>query len=276
MRLGAVIRPCKFNNDPIAIRDFVQAAGDLGYAYLSIYDLVTASDSVHAPVGDPFVTLAYLAAITDLEIATVVVVLPSRQTVLFAKQAATLDSLSGGRLRLGVSVGWNQAEYQAMGVDFRTRGKRIEEQITILRKLWTKPSVTFKGTYHNLENTGIDPLPVQRPIPLWIGGHADLALRRVARLGDGWLADSMPPDSQASESVDKLKQYLVAAGRKPDDFDIGISLDLYLKQDWVPYVQSWRDLGVTHVDVNPTRLPELQTPQDYINAIRHIKETVTG
>ena len=160
MKIGVVFPQGEISDDPVAVRDFAQAVEALGYDYLLLYELLidTKSDKPPASFLEPFALLGYLVGCTQkIELATGVMILPSRQTVLVAKQAAAVDVLSGGRLRLGVSVGWNQVEYQAMGTDFQQRGKQLDEQLTVLRELWTKPFVTFKGEYHNLENVGIYP-----------------------------------------------------------------------------------------------------------------------
>ncbi len=308
----------------------------LGYGYLLTYELIidTKSDSPPASWQEPFTLLSYLAGVTqNLELATGVVVLPSRQTVLLAKQAAEVDMLSNGRLRLGVSVGWNQAEYQAMGLDFQNRGKRIEEQIELLRQLWSEPFVTFEGQYHNLENIGVywrsrenplcfsaprsglgdefssrmkgqnllpicaqvgilaklalekpielaeaqdvyawvsHPQPIQRPIPIWIGGYTDTILQRVAQHGDGWLAHGLTPET-APASLDKLHHYIEKASRQPQDvgFDI-VGVDITKPQDWGQLIADWQKLGATHLDVI-TREAGLKTPQQHLQAIQQFK-----
>jgi probable F420-dependent oxidoreductase len=191
--------------------------------------------------------------------------------VLVAKQSATLDVLSGGRLRLGVGVGWNPIEAEAMGTDFHTRGKRIEEQIVLLRKLWTEPLVDFEGQWHRVSGAGINPLPIQRPIPIWAGATADAALRRAARLADGWFP-LVPPDQRSRDLVAKMRGYLQAAGRDPNAF--GIEARAYLKE-WDPdrlhqQVQFWRDLGATHLDVSTMGMG-LASAQEHIKMIERLK-----
>src|SRR5207302_7513194 len=147
------------------------------------------------PFHEPMVLFGFLAAVTKkLQLTTGILILPQRQTVLVAKQAAEVDVLSGGRLRLGVGLGWNYVEYQALGEDFKTRGRRVEEQVEVLRKLWTQPLVTHRSARFVIDNAGLNPMPVQRPIPIWFGGRTDPALKRAARLGDGWLAGGRPED----------------------------------------------------------------------------------
>ena len=167
------------------------------------------------------VFFGFLSAITTkLELVTGILILPQRQTALVAKQTAEVDVLSGGRLRLGIGIGWNYVEYDALGEEFRTRGRRVEEQIEVLRKLWTQPLVTHKGAHHVIDNAGINPLPVRRPIPVWFGGAAEPVLRRAARIGDGWMPAGRPPDDRMKGYVDQLDGYLAAAGRDRKQFGI--------------------------------------------------------
>ena len=206
MKLGVVFPQTEIEHSPAAIRDYAQAAEDLGYDYLLAYEHVLGANP-ERPGGwrgpythlhsffEPFVLFSYLAGLTHrLQFTTGILILPQRQTVLVAKQAATLDALSGGRLRLGIGIGWNAIEYEALGEDFHTRGRRIEEQVELLRLLWTEPLVSFQGREHILSDAGIKPLPVQRPIPIWFGGSSDPVLRRMARLGDGWMPNPLPVD----------------------------------------------------------------------------------
>ena len=196
MRLGVVFPQTEIGADPAAIRDYAQAVQAMGYRHILIYDHVLGASTASRPewrgaytsetlFHEPFVLYGYLAALTNLELVTGVIILPQRQTALVAKQAAEVDVLSGGRLRLGVGVGWNEVEYQGLNESFHNRGARCDEQIAVLRALWTQPVVTFHGRWHHIEEAGIKPLPVQQPIPIWIGGHSEAALKRAGRLGDG-------------------------------------------------------------------------------------------
>ncbi|MFW9966801.1 MAG: LLM class F420-dependent oxidoreductase [Candidatus Thorarchaeota archaeon] len=253
------------------IAEFVHSIEELDFDYLLAYDIVTKTEYTPPPTSEPFVLISYLAGLTDkLDFATGVVILPSRQTFLVAKQAAEVDRFTGGRLRLGVAVGWNEREYQAMGSDFTGRGIRIEEQIAVMRELWTKPAVTFNGKYHSLDGVGIDPLPVQRPIPIWLGGYADAVLRRVARIGDGWLAHITTPES-AAPMVEKLHSYLEMEDRKWEDIGIGVCLDMHFSYDWGEYIQAWTELGATHFDIDTTRAG-LKSPQDHIEMVQNFKD----
>jgi probable F420-dependent oxidoreductase len=230
----------------------------------------TFHDSFH----EPFVLFGYLAAITQrLEFVTGILILPQRQTVLVAKQAAELDLLSGGRLRLGIGIGWNPIEFEALNETFNNRGKRSEEQVAVLRALWTDELVTFNGEYHTISDAGLNPMPVQRPIPLWFGGGADVVLRRMARLGDGWMPNTMSFE-KTQPMVERLRGYVAEAGRNPDDFglDIRISLRRHDKSTWIDTLHQWQSLGATHLCINTMGADF--TPQQHINAIRDFKETI--
>jgi len=177
--------------------------------------------------------------------------LPQRQTVLVAKQAAEVDVLSGGKFRLGVGVGWNSVEYEALNEDFRSRGRRIEEQDTVLRALWMEPAITFRSAYHSITEAGINPLPVQRPIPIWMGGGDDTVLRRIGRIGDGWFPRERP-DPELAKRIQRLRGYVEAAGRSQET--VGIEGRLNIKDvpeaEWREEVGRWRDLGANHLGVN--------------------------
>ncbi len=270
MRIGVVFPQTEIGDDPIAIRDYAQAAEQLGYQHLLIYDHVLGASTASRPdwrgaytsdtlFHEPFVLFGYLAGLTKrIELVTGVIVLPQRQTALVAKQAAEIDVLSGGRLRLGVGIGWNEVEYQALGQDFHNRGARMEEQIEVLRALWTQPVVTFHGRWHQIEAAGIKPLPIQRPIPIWIGATADSAIERAGRISDG-----------------RLRQAAVAAGRAADA--VGVEARLSIGQvpeaEWARYVEGWRGLGATHLCVN-TMGAGLRSPQDHIDALRRVKDAL--
>ena len=273
MKIGVVFPQGEISDDPVAVRDFAQAVEALGYDYLLLYELLidTKSDKPPASFLEPFALLGYLVGCTQkIELATGVMILPSRQTVLVAKQAAAIDVLSGGRLRLGVSVGWNLVEYQAMGADFQQRGKQLDEQLTVLRELWTKPFVTFKGQYHDLENVGIYPQPIQRPIPLWIGGGSEPVLKRIAALGDGWLSYGETLETAAAK-MDKLQRYLEAAGRKPSEVGMEVvGVNVAKPDNWRKMREGWRDFGATHLSVVTTSAG-LETPQAHIDAIYRFK-----
>lgn len=283
MKLGVVFPQTEFGNDPLAIRDYAQAVEGLGYHHLLVYDHVLGASTAHrphwngpytsaTPFHEPFVLFGFLAAATwQLELVTGVIILPQRQTALVAKQAAAVDVLSKGRLRLGVGLGWNEVEYQALNEDFHTRGARLEEQVTLLRALWKEPVITFQGRYHQVEAAGINPLPIQRPIPVWFGGHAEPMLKRAARLADGWFPLRLP-DDDARAMIERLHGYLAAAGRNPATFGIEASLNVRDGDEtvWAARAAGWRALGATHLCVN-TMGAGFRSPQAHIEALRQVK-----
>lgn len=257
MRIGVSYPTTEVAGDPAAIRKFVAAAEQLGYRHLMTYDHVvkaphenrepklsgpyTEKHSFH----DPFVLFGFAAAVTDtLEFVTGVLVLPQRQTALVAQQAADVDLLSRERLRLGVGIGWNYVEYQALGQDFRTRARRFEEQIDLLRQLWTTPVVSFDGDFDRIDRAGINPRP-RRAIPLWIGGHSEPAYERGARLGDGFIFAATGTD--AVEAWSRVKHHLQAFGRSEDSFGREL-LTIFARdaQEAADHLKVWRDAGGTH------------------------------
>jgi probable F420-dependent oxidoreductase len=285
LKLGAIFPQTESGSDPVAMRDYVQAAEEIGFDHLLLYDHVLGADPATRPCWranytysdtfqEPFTFLAFVAALTQrLELATGVVVLPQRQTALVAKQAAEIDVLSGGRLRLGVGIGWNEVEFQALGSCFRDRGARIEEQIAVLRQLWTKPLVRYTGLWHRIEEAGINPLPIQRPIPIWMGGWDDRVLRRVARLADGWFPLRHPPSGWQAE-IDRLRSYTVEAGRDPDSLGIEPRFTFRGTPDaWRKAADNWRALGVTHLSVNTMGIG-LTSMAEHIEAIRLWHEAI--
>ncbi|MGH2543362.1 MAG: LLM class F420-dependent oxidoreductase, partial [Ardenticatenaceae bacterium] len=218
---------------------------------------------------EPFVLFSFMAAVTErLGFATGIIILPQRETALVAKQAATLDVLSGGRLRLGVGLGWNEVEYIALNQDFHTRGRRIEEQVTLLRRLWTEPLVTFSGEWHEIPDAGLKPLPAQRPIPLWFGGHADPVLRRIAHMGDGWMTNYRKVEA-ALPSLEALDRYLAENGRGRADLGIEarISYGAGNADEWRQAIAAWEQAGATHISINTMGLG-LDTPDKHLDALR--------
>jgi len=287
MRIGVTFPQAEITADPLAVRDYAQAAEQLGYTHLLVYDHVVGADITHRPdwrgpythhtlFHEPFVLFGYLAALTRLELVTGILILPQRQTVLVAKQAAEVDVLSQGRLRLGVGIGWNAVEYQALNESFEDRCRRSAEQITVLRALFTQDVVTFHGRWHHIDAAGLNPLPVQRPIPIWLGGSAEATLQRVAQLGDGWFP-LMAPDATARAALERLQTYTRQAGRDPAT--IGIEAVVGLKDGdpdrWRQSVDAWQSLGATHLTVN-TMNAGLASPQAHIDAIRRFKDAIEG
>jgi probable F420-dependent oxidoreductase len=285
MKIGVVFPQTEFGNDPLAIRDFAQTAEALGYSHILAYDHVLGANrerytDLRGPYGhddpfhEPFVLFSYMAAATEqIEFATGIIILPQRQTALVAKQAATLDVLSGGRLRLGVGIGWNWVEYEALGQDFSSRGRRIEEQVELLRQLWTRPLVTFSGRWDDVLDAGLNPLALQRPIPIWFGGHAAAVLRRTAKMGDGWMPNYRTA-AEARPHLDRLRALLDELGRSPDQVGIEprMSYGKGVPGAWRDSMKSWQAAGATHLTLNTMYLG-FETPAKHIDAIRLFAET---
>jgi len=285
MRIGAVFPQTEIGEDPAAVREFAQAAEELGYAHLLLYDHVLGADTRIRPdwqgpyshesaFHEPLVTFGYLAATTErIELVTGVIILPQRQTALVAKQAAQADLLSGGRVRLG--VGWNPVEYEALGENFRDRGKRSEEQVELLRALWTSETVDFRGKWHAVPGAGIKPLPVQRPIPIWFGGgRSDAVLRRIARVGDGWFPQHQP-DDEGKARLARFRELIAESGRPPES--VGVEPRVALQRGGLDGalrdLEAWRELGATHVSFGTMRAG-LDSPADHVAAIRRFKEAL--
>jgi probable F420-dependent oxidoreductase len=227
------------------------------------------------PFFEPFVLFSFLAAAAPgLAFATSVIVLPQRQAALVAKQAATLDVLCGGRLRLGVGLGWNEVEFVALDQDFHTRGRRMEEQVEIIRRLWTEPLVNFTGRWHTVPGAGLNPMPVQRPIPVWFGGHAERALRRAARLGDGWMPNSRTPEDALPYLV-QLDSFLAEAGRSRKDFGLEARVPYGDGQasTWQALHQGWADQGATHMALN-TMGTGFSTPKEHLLAVESFAHAI--
>lgn len=284
MRIGVVFPQTEIGSDPAAIRDYAQTAEGLGFTHVLAYDHVLGANpdrpggftgpyTYQTPFHEVFVLFSYLAGLTQqLEFVTGVLILPQRQTALVAKQAASLDVLSGGRLRLGVGLGWNKVEYVGLNEDFHNRGKRMEEQIVLLRQLWSEPLMDFEGKWHTIPDAGINPLPIQRPIPIWFGGRDERALRRATRLGDGWLPNQRSV-SEAKDSLALLDRLLEEAGRSRDDFGLEprIAYGAGDPKTWEMAVHDWMTEGATHLSFN-TMGSGFKTPQEHIQAIQKFAE----
>lgn len=263
MRIGVVMPQTEIGSDPAAVRTYVEGVESLGYAHVAVYDHVLGADpSVHqgwrgpydidTTFHEPFVTFGFVAALCDLELVTSIVILPQRQTALVAKQAAEVDLLSGGRFRFGVGVGWNPVEYEALGEDFSTRGRREEEQIDLLRRLWTERSVTFEGEFDRVTGAGLAPMPVQQPIPIWLGGSSDAAYRRIGRLGDGWFPQVVPGE-RLDAALSTIAEAAEGAGRDPG------SIGMEGRVSWTAdggierardHLGRWESAGASHVSIN--------------------------
>lgn len=251
-------------SDPGVVGEFACAVEAMGYRHVATYDHVLGANVASRPdwdgpftsddpFHDTFVLFGYLAAVTEtIELSTEVLILPQRQTALVAKQAASVDVLSDGRLRLGVGVGWNEVEYTGLGEDFSNRGIRCTEQAEVLKALWTEPHVDFTGEYHQIPDAGINPLPIQQPIPLWFGGNGERFLRRVAQHGDGWVTLYHRPNSEAAVAFDRLRGYAEEVGRAGADIGLGVwvSMGEGSTPTWRDEISRWAELGVSHVTLN--------------------------
>lgn len=280
MKIGAVFPQLEIGADPKVVRDWATTVEDAGYNHVLAYYHVLGADPANRPgwtgytdkslFHEVFVLFGYLAGITtELELVTGVLVLPQRQTALVAKQAAEVDLLSGGRLRLGVGIGWNHVEYQALGVPFRQRGALLEEQVDVLRRLWADPVISYDGKYHEIEEAGLNPLP-GREIPIWFGGSADAVLRRTGRIGDGWMPQSAP-DEEARRQIAVIREAAEAAGRDPRSIGIEARLTLGAvpEQDWSAFADGWRDLGATHLGLNTMNMG-LSHPEEHAQILRDV------
>jgi probable F420-dependent oxidoreductase len=286
MQIGVTFPQNEIGADPAVIRDYAQAAEGMGYSHVVVFDHVLGADSTHRPgwkgythrdmFHEPFVLFGYLAALTHLELVPAVIILPQRQTALVAKQAAEVDVLTGGKLRLGVGVGWNPVEYEALGMNFQARGRVVEEQIEVMRLLWSQEVVSYKGQFHTITEAGLNPLPLRRSIPIWLGGSADVLLRRVARVGDGWFPQGQP-DDHMREVLERLIRYITEAGRDPST--VGIEARVNAREgdldEWVRQTEGWRALGATHISLN-TMGAGFNSPGEHIEAIRRYKEAIAS
>jgi probable F420-dependent oxidoreductase len=288
MQFGVVFPQTEFGSDPHAVRDYAQAAESAGLNFVEAYDHILGANPErpggwHGPYTfkssfiEPFILFTYMAAFTQqLGLATNIIILPQRQTALVAKQAATLDVLSGGRLRLGVGLGWNEVEYVALNENFHTRGRRIEEQVQVLRALWTQELVDFKGKWHTILDAGLNPLPVQRPIPVWFGGRAPEAIRRIARLGDGWMTNFRSP-AEAKPLVEQFYRELEAAGRDRAGCPIEVRLPYAEGKAgvWHSLMREWQTLGATWFSVN-TMASGFTSPAQHVEAIQKFARAMVG
>lgn len=287
--------------DPVSVRDFVQAVDEIGYNHLSFPDHVFgANPATHKLIGpythksyfhETFTTMAYVAGITRrIELVSTVLILPQRQTGLVAKQAAAIDVLSGGRLRLGVGVGWNAVEYEVLGMNFHDRGKRVDEQVDLLRKFWREELITYQGNWHSVTDAGINPRPLRQSIPIWFGGWSDPMMDRVARLGDGWIA-SCSYEGKGRTCIEKMHMACEKIGRDPAE--IGIQAMVVLNNssvwkgtnqkagaeavrspdDWRREAQVWQAGGATHLDCW-TMYGNLSSPDQHIALARQFMETM--
>lgn len=278
MRIGVVFPQREIGADAGAVRAYAEQVEALGFSHLLAYDHVVGADpqihvgwdgpyDLHSTFHEPLVMFGHLAAVTaSLELVTGIVILPQRQAVLVAKQAAEVDLLSGGRLRLGVGLDWNAVEYEALGQDFSTRGRRCEEQVELMRRLWTEETVTYRGRWHRVTGAGLAPLPLQRPIPVWFGAASPPAYRRAGRLADGWFPMA-GPGPQLDEAVRVLRQAATEAGRDPGRIAMEGRVSWRGNQEeFVDDVRRWAAAGASHVSIN-TMGAGLSSVDDHLAAL---------
>jgi probable F420-dependent oxidoreductase len=292
VRIGAVFPQTEIGTDPADVARWATQVEQLGYQHILVYDHVlgagtstregwrgySSDDSFH----EVFVLLGYVAALTtSVELVTGVLILPQRQTVLVAKQAACLDVLCGGRFRLGIGVGWNEVEFVGLNEDFHNRGRRSEEQVEVMQALWRKPHVALKGKWHTIEDAGINPRPATGNVPLWYGGHAEVTLRRVVKWGDGWMPLAYAPGEEARAAFDKLRAMAEAAGRDPATIGIDTRVSAAGdEREWRDTVQFWKSCGATHLTLanyyqsGHLRRIEGRTLSDHIAAMRRYWDAV--
>jgi probable F420-dependent oxidoreductase len=284
MKFGVIYPQMELKPDPALIRDYVQTVEDLGFSFVSCYEHILGGNSDQPGWDKPFdykttfleplVLFSFMAGVSQkLGFLTRIIILPQRQTALVAKQAATLDIMCGGRLRLGAGIGWNEVEYIAQGEDYSNRSKRLEEQVIVLRELWTNSLVTFEGKWHTIPDAGINPLPVQRPIPIWLGGHSDQMLRRVARIGDGWLPNDLSFED-TKVAIEKLRQYITEANRSIDNVGIDARMPFGdgKPETWIRELEDWGSLGTTHISFD-TLGCGFETLEEHLRGLKNFAET---
>jgi probable F420-dependent oxidoreductase len=285
MEIGVLFPQTELAGDTGALKAFGQAASDLGYSHVAAYDHVLGADTaVHGDIGGPYTIadtfhepltmFAYLAGLCDLGFATAILIGPQRQTALLAKQAAEVDILSGGRFRLGLGIGWNRVEYEALGQSFAQRAAILEEQVTVLRQLWTQESVTFEGRFTRITAAGLAPLPRQLPIPIWIGAFAPAALRRVGRIADGWFP-GVRPGLGLSEALDHIAEGAREAGRDPSAiaFEGQVALATRDPEKIVDHADRWRRAGASHLTVH-TQAAGCKGADDHIAGLQMMAEAL--
>lgn len=284
MRIGVVFPQTEIGSDVGAIRAYAERVEELGYHHVLAYDHVLGADTqvhtdwrgpydLHTTFHEPFVLFGYLAALTAMELVTGIIILPQRQTALVAKQAAEVDVLTAGRFRLGIGIGWNAVEYEALGKEFSDRGRRVEEQVEVLRRLWTEQSVTFEGRDETITGAGIAPLPVQRPLPVWFGGSSPKAYERMGRLADGWFPQ-VPPGPKLVEAKEIVDRAAKDAGRDP------ASIGMEGRVSWgegvdtaLDHAGRWRDAGASHISVN-TMSAGLSSVDEHLDALASVADAL--
>jgi probable F420-dependent oxidoreductase len=284
MKIGTIFPQTEIGPRASAVLLYGQQVEELGYQHVVAYDHVVGADpevhdgwrgpyDVDTEFHEPFVLFGFLAAATSLELVTGITILPQRQTVLVAKQAAEVDLLTEGKFRLGVGIGWNSVEYEALGQDFTVRGRRLEEQVGLLRRLWTSRSLTMVGDFDRVTGAGIAPLPMQRPIPIWMGGGSPKTLDRMGRLADGWFPQ-VQPGPELDAAIEIINAGAVGAGRDPADVsmegrvtwrgDLGEAIEA---------VEKWRDARATHVSIS-TMGAGLSSFEEHVEVLSQVADAL--
>jgi probable F420-dependent oxidoreductase len=281
VQTGPVLHQAELGPDVAVLRDYAQTVQDLGYDFIVASDHVVGADPAAYPqldrvfpidtfLREPLTVFAFVSAVAPgLGFVSSVIILPQRQTVMVAKQAADLDTLCKGRLRLGVGIGWNPIEYEALGMGFEDRARRFEEQIDVLRRLWTERVVTFDGRFHHLHAAGINPRPIQQPIPIWIGASAEAAVKRAARIADGFLP-LRPLSGGWQATMDKVWGWLEEFGRSRSDFGVEGRLDAGsgTPDEWRATYEMWRGFGASHLSISTAGLGTLAAHLDRLREVR--------
>ena len=281
MQIGVVYPQTELATDPATLRTYATEVEHLGYRHILVYDHVIGVDpgahpgwegpyDIDTPFHEPFVMFGYLAAVTGIELVTGIVISPQRQTALLAKQAAQVDIFSQGRFRLGIGVGWNRVEYESLGQDFSTRGRREEEQIDLLRLLWCQRSVTFDGRFDRIAGAGIRPLPIQQPIPIWLGGSSRSAFERVGRCADGWFP-MLAPGERLDDAIRIIADSARRADRDPGL--IGMEGRIPAGDDAPRFADKWRRAGATHLTVDTMRAGHTDL-QSHLSALEHTAQAL--
>mgnify|MGYP006107855481 CR=1 FL=1 len=290
MKIGVTFPQTEIGNDPDDIKLYGEEVESMGFSHILAYEHVVGANlenrpnwngvyNIDDPFHEPFVLFSFLSSITSkIKFFTGVIILPQRPVVLVAKQAASLDILSNGRLELGIGIGWNDLEYDALGMNFKNRGKRCEEQIEVLKKLWTNKSVSFEGNFHKIPDVGINPMP-KNPIPIWIGGGAEVVLKRTARVADGWMA-TIQPNDQGFETIKKFKKYIIENGRDPKIMGINgtfipavINKFLNTKEKSIlkDEINKWKELGATQISINTMNLG-LESVSEHLSVLENFSD----
>jgi probable F420-dependent oxidoreductase len=292
MQLGTLLPLGDIGGDPTVVREYAQAAEAIGYNFVEAPDHVLGANPANRLEADrtgaglfhdPFVLFGFLAGCTKrLGFSTGVLILPQRQTVLVAKQAASLDVICDGKFRLGIGVGWNEVEFTGLNENFHNRGRRSEEQVQVMQKLWAEPHVSFKGRWHAIEDAGINPRPASGKVPVWFGGHHERTLQRIAKWGDGWMPNAYPPDQSALDIFARLRRLTEEAGRDPAKVGIEawVSMGTGNEANWAKETRFWKAAGASYICLTTTfsrrhhkRIPG-RTMADHLTALRRYHSAV--